>query len=349
MTGKSIYGSHITTELALPQQNKFPILANNGLQQFTGSFWGNHYTIYARTWLPTSHLFNHYHVVIDQNNQATVNTETANKLNILTYNTQLMPFYAGTVDDLNQPGIRAKSIPGKITHYDVVLLEELFDKNLREILIKLTQAAYPYHTRVVGDHSSSLLTGGVMIFSKWPIIKEEQFIFEAKSGIDQFAAKGAIYAAINKDGKIYHLIGTHLQAGETDIETNIRAKQLQEIKNFIDRLLIPNTQPLLIGGDFNIDQFSREIYGLLNTLNVNLPISTGHPYSFDNAINTMSIGKSRSRLDYIFFHNAHENPHISINNVFILRDLNNEIMWPKFDLSDHFPLAGFFDFTPAIN
>lgn len=343
--GKPILSSEIATDLTLPLQTKQRIFNKSGLYEFFGEFWGSKHIVYGMSWLPLGNLYNSYHFVIDKPVENVIKTPSSQQISILSYNTQLMPFYAGVVDDLNQPDIRVKDIPKKISQFDVVILEELFDRDLRNKIVRLMEANYPYHTTTVGQHTSRVLTGGVMIFSKWPIIKENQFIFQASTGIDSLAAKGVMYAAINKQGKMYHVIGTHMQADRNSQSIVARNAQLHEMADFITGLHIPANEPLLIGGDFNIDQFSIEFDNLLTQLNVNLLDNMGYPYSVDGVINTMQVDKIQARIDYIFYSNDHAKPRKAFNNVFILRDLDNGAMWPKFDLSDHFPVLGYFDFS----
>ena len=341
--GKSFFGSSLSTDLSFPNQSQQNILQNKGLEQYPGHFWNGDYIIYARDWLPTGGIFDNYQFVIDKPENISFDTTSNKTLSVLTYNTQLMPFYANIEDDLNQPSTRVKDIPPRITQYDVVILEELFDLDLRITMTNAMKINYPYYTKVVGQNTSKGLTGGVMIFSKWPIIKEDQIVYKAASGIDSLAAKGAGYAAINKNGTIYHVFGTHLQAGSDG--RSARLAQMQELADFIHNLNIPTNEAVLIGGDFNTDESSDDLPILLNTLHVNLVTNIGYPYSSDSNINTMSTGSGHSRLDYVFYNNEHLSPHVSLNNVFILRDLDNEKMWPKFDLSDHFPTASYFNFS----
>ena len=343
--GKKIYGSDIYANLTLPLQIKRNILVNNHFQLIAADFWNNSYQIYARQWTPLTSLVGHYHFTINQPQTSIFNTSSAKRISILSYNTQFMPFYANVINNLNQPDIRVTDIPPKISSYDVVILEELFDKDLRLKIIKLMQVHYPFHTEVVGDHTTKALTGGIMMFSKWPIIKQDQIIYQASADIDSLAAKGVIYAAINKMGIIYHVFGTHLQAAEVNGGHDARQKQLLELANWIENLNIPPHQAVLIGGDFNIHYLSPDFIVLQNTLHVKLLDNIGYPYSTDSDINTMSKGQHRSRIDYIFYSNLHLTAKIAYNKIFILRDLENVKMWPSFDLSDHFPVVGFFDFN----
>ena len=54
-----------------------------------------------------------------------------NQLAIGTYNVQLWPFYANSSMRMNEAKMRAQLIPLNLTHYDVVVLEELMDKKYR--------------------------------------------------------------------------------------------------------------------------------------------------------------------------------------------------------------------------
>lgn len=341
---KTVFGSDIKASMTLPGSLNQPILSVNGLEHYKATFWDPAYSLSARSWMKTAHINNNYHFVIDKNIAAINDTPSNHTISVLTYNTQLMPFYAGAVDKLNQPKIRVKDIPAKIANYDVVVLEELFDHDLRETITNEMKQYYPNMTAVVGSNTSKPLTGGVMIFSKWPIVNEKRIVYDASSGLDALSAKGAAYAAINKNGKIYHLFGTHLQAGDDDESVRSRRKQLSELANFIDLMNVPANEPVLLAGDFNIDEFSKEAQDLLSLLNVTAPANIGFRYSVDNLTNSMNVGKDRKRLDYILYRNTNSKPIAAINNVYILRDLNNESMWPAFDLSDHYPTDSYFAF-----
>ena len=63
-------------------------------------------------------------------------------------------------------------------------MEELFDRTLRNNMINFMSINYPYHTNVLGHDTDKILTGGVMIFSKWPIQKENEIEYDAGNGMD---------------------------------------------------------------------------------------------------------------------------------------------------------------------
>lgn len=341
---KQFFGSYVTSTLRVPGDDERSVFKNDGLQHFDEHFWGSDYKVHVRTWRPKAHIFNNFHVVIDKPEAKTVQTLSDNDISVLTYNTQLMPFYTGVVNDLNQPDVRVHDIPKKITEYDVVIMEELFDGKLRSKMYNDMKAVYPYHTRVVGEGADLPLTGGVVIFSKWPIEKEDQIVYTDSTGVDELAAKGAGYARINKNGKIYHIFGTHTDAGGDAATKRARLSELKEMKNLIDRQGIPANEPVLIGGDMNVNEFSDELPVMLSTLNASMPVNTGFKYSADAVTDTMNNGHDRGRLDYVLYSNEHAKPKQSMNHVYILRALDHEKMWPKFDLSDHFPVSSYFSF-----
>lgn len=343
-TGKSVFGSDLSAKLSFPPTEN-GILINDNFQKFSANFWDKNFTIHSKYSHPLTSIFNNFHFTIDELQNNYFNTREQQKISILTYNTQLMSFYANGVNNLNHPEIRAINIPRKISGYDIVIMEELFDKDLRKTMIAAMQNYYPYHSKVVGHHTTKLLNGGVMIFSKWPILKEDQIVYRACGDIDCFAAKGAAYISINKLGAIYNVFGTHLQAANANGGNLARKNQLIELHEFIQNKNIPPDLPVLIGGDFNIGAKPEEINNLLNTLHVSLISNIGHPYSVDSTINTMMSNHSRRRLDYVFSSREFKKPKSEFNKIFILRDLDNEKMWPDFDLSDHFPVVGYFDFT----
>jgi endonuclease/exonuclease/phosphatase family metal-dependent hydrolase len=287
-------------------------------------------------------LFDNYKIVLNQKPATLTVPPSQEHIRIITYNTQMMPSVAGAVDHLNQPKVRVKDIPVTVQNADVVVMQELFDPGLRETMLETMIREYPYNTLVVGDDSSKMLTGGVMIFSRWPIETEDQIVFKAGSGMDALAAKGVSYARINKNGFIFHVFGTHLQSGTDDAKT--REQQLEEMRNFMLAKNIPVTQPVFLAGDFNIIEGSNEESELNSLLNVQDVENIGYPYSVDALTNGMSTSNDRAKIDYIFAQKDHRQPVLAYANVWVNRALSDEKMWPQFELSDHYPVTGDFYF-----
>ncbi|MFC1842531.1 sphingomyelin phosphodiesterase [Candidatus Dependentiae bacterium] len=186
---------------------------------------------------------------------------------------------------------------------DVITLNEVFDlKSLNALVSEAKKYGYKYRTSVLASWSScfcsilgsgvkwffgkkdkwpTLSNGGVIIFSRFPIKKISQVTFskECSSKPDSIANKGCLYAKINKKGKIYHVFATHTDS----VSKEIRIKQYDVIKKFIEKQKIPKNQPVIIVGDMNMCSFS-ELYKdekkkMLKTLNAKIIKNTGFKYS----------------------------------------------------------------------
>jgi endonuclease/exonuclease/phosphatase family metal-dependent hydrolase len=107
--------------------------------------------------------------------------------------------------------------------------------------------------------------GGLLILSRFRILKASGFVFTQSSGWDSYANKGALYARIQigpNEADYLHLFNTHLQAGEDHSED--RADQLRELAAFITTMTEDDRSPgsssvghpILLLGDLNIDGVS---------------------------------------------------------------------------------------------
>ncbi|RHZ16618.1 hypothetical protein DYB37_005778, partial [Aphanomyces astaci] len=106
---------------------------------------------------------------------------------------------------------------------DVVTFAEAdIDSERAHMLAAFEELNFRHHTTVVADTDpfTSLINGGVLIVSKWPILREAQHIYRnACHYSDCLAAKGVKYARINKtDGaysKAFNVFATHMQVDGT--------------------------------------------------------------------------------------------------------------------------------------
>ncbi|MDI7208929.1 sphingomyelin phosphodiesterase, partial [Leptospira santarosai] len=145
-----------------------------------------------------------------------------------------------------------------IRNQDVIVFDEAFDTNARKILLDGVRSEYPYQTDVIGRtkegwkatlgnyRSEAFTNGGVVVVSKWPIEEKIQYIFKERGcGADFFSNKGFAYVRINKNGRKFHIIGTHVQAQDSacaNLGKVSRMNQFNEIKSFIDSAKIPNNE-----------------------------------------------------------------------------------------------------------
>ena len=274
------------------------------------------------------------------------------KLAIVSYNVQVWPIYAkaGGIT-LNKPGQRVLDIAQKTQNYDVVTMQEVFDAAHRNTLTHQLASTMPYHTEPAFGNKP--LGSGVMIYSRWPIVKSETEVFENCGGIDCGASKGVTYAKLDKNGQMYHVFSTHLQAGSGIKDSAVRMKQVAQIKNFIGRQNIANEEAVIVTGDFNIDAVAcnqqgdcAEMNFLLKTLNASYQLHDNHkllPYTVDGRFNWMSGNNKPAILDHILVLNEHKMPQQRHSRVLVLRGDDDPEMYTgspygDTDLSDHFSI-----------
>lgn len=249
-------------------------------------------------------------------------------LRVLTYNTFLMS--TNLYPNWGQAH-RAAEIP-KTAFFrgnDVVVLQEAFDNASSDALTANASAQYPFHTPVVGRSRSgwdatsgsySATTpedGGVTVLSKWPIVRQEQHIYEDACGSDWWSNKGFAYAELNVNGTRVHIVGTHTQstdpgcgAGEA---AEIRGRQFRQIDAFLDAKNIPASEQVIVAGDLNVDSHSPEYASLLANAGLTAADArTGHPYSFDTQDNSIAAERypddPREDLDHVLHRAGHAKP-----------------------------------------
>lgn len=271
-------------------------------------------------------------------------------LNVLAYNTYMRP----TSLFVNGQSLRQKLLVPELKgrNYDVLILSEMFDDDIRAATLNGLKSEFPYHTKVVGSDSGANQDGGVVIVSKWPITAWAEKVFGSNSsGSDAMADKGIMYAKINKQGRPYHIFGTHMQADKGASDVSTRRQQIQMMKAFVNSRNIPATEPVILGGDLNVDMTGRpsEYQQMLSILNAKHPMMIGNlKATWDPTINKCADSGTPEFLDYLLFSNAHLKPVISLNEVRLHRSWDGwkQLFTDKerWDLSDHFAVYGTFLF-----
>ncbi|EMJ97732.1 sphingomyelin phosphodiesterase [Leptospira alstonii serovar Pingchang str. 80-412] len=300
-----------------------------------------------------------------------VSAASANvEIKILSHNVFLLPKELPGWGDWAQ-NERAELIASSdhIKNQDLIVFEEVFDANARGILLDKIRSMYPYQTDVIGrtpndwdatlgDYKSlSLINGGVVIVSKWPIEEKIQYIFhDSGCGVDYFSNKGFVYVKIDKNGNKIHLIGTHVQSEDSecsDSGVSVRANQFDEIRNFIDSKKIPNDEIVLIAGDLNAIKGSREYYNMLTRLNANEPTYAGIPFTWDTKTNEMAAFYYEKEepvyLDYILVSKSHFQPSVWQNLAYdpISTKTWTAAGYTSDEFSDHYPVYGFIYADPS--
>ncbi|XP_070531616.1 sphingomyelinase C-like [Ptychodera flava] len=270
---------------------------------------------------------------------------------------------------------------------DVIVFNEVFmggcfpgELSLRDLL---RFHGYMHVTSTVGVDSCQLKqvpkveNGGVLIASRWPILAEDEHIYQAvdNTTTDLTWCKGVMYAKINKtteDGEtqIYHVFGTHMQAFTGDSNDRVRVAQAGEMKDFMKTQSITVSEPVIYAGDFNADRLNntKNSEDVLAALDATMPTVVGdYAWTYDRIGNDLKLlnDSYRSWLDYVTYSNGHLLPDASNSSVRVLRlrddpfDVCMESVrrqyvypnsddcrdtWTVADLSDHYAVLGVLDF-----
>ncbi|CAM3736699.1 sphingomyelin phosphodiesterase [Vibrio aquimaris] len=263
-------------------------------------------------------------------------------LNLVTYNVWMLSHVGKYMRERDTLIARSR----EINTHDVVFTQELFRyENVQNILWTMQQY-FPFISNKLDGGGINTYDGGVLTFSKYPIVQQAQHVFQNCKGTDCSADKGILYTKIMKGDSPFHLFNVHLGAWNSQAYRNIRTLQVGEIFAFIDQLDLPNNEPVIIGGDFNIakHKFPLDFEQMQRVLDLEEPTLEGSlEYSFDPYLNehlSYSEESDRERLDYILYRN---NGSISNSSSQIIVPRNfQEDMWGVWDLSDHFAVSAQF-------
>ncbi|MGO4630557.1 sphingomyelin phosphodiesterase [Streptomyces sp. 2RAF24] len=293
---------------------------------------------------------------------------TTPRLKVLTYNTFLMSknLYPNWGQDH-----RAAAIPAApfFQGNDVVVLQEAFDNAASDALKANAAGQYPYQTPVVGRSKSgwdatggsySATTpedGGVTLLSKWPVVRKEQYVYKDACGADWYSNKGFVYAVLDVNGTKVHVVGTHAQSTDPGCSAGeaaqMRSRQFKTIDAFLDAKNIPADEEVIVAGDMNVDSHTPEYATMLADADLApADARTGHPYSFDTALNSIAHYRyptdPREDLDYVLYRAGNARPAGWTNNVVLEQSAPWTVSsWGKSytysNLSDHYPVVGTFE------
>ena len=213
---------------------------------------------------------------------------------------------------------RMLAIANYSNKYDIVLMQENFsykriidDNSNHKISIN--------DRRYVGLMPIRGVGSGLTVLSDKPYTQIIQKSFELCNGrigseFDCWADKGFIYFKLTlSDGTEIDVYNTHLDAGNSDADHEVRKLQLILLGESIKKLT-SDDKPLIIGGDFNIPRDSILGHGILCEFRSELSLSDSQIALPDNEV------------DYIFYRSG-DDVNIEIIESKIADEFNN--------LSDH--------------
>lgn len=287
---------------------------------------------------------------------------------LTTFNVWMMPDKITTFANVSPKKMeRAQLIPNALPDSDVVIFNEAFCHLARPVLLEaMKNIGYIYESPVVGHlvgrAQTKFLDGGVVIVSKFPIEDTDIMRFGGVcAGDDSLADKGVVYASIVKDGRRVHVFASHTQAWTTDIAVKKRQDQFRMMRNFIDEKCIPESEPVIVAGDFNVNKLLNDTNGefttMVNLLECHEPktdVTEETNASFNAEKNPLAADGPSSdgvneRLDFILNCKHHLMPtqgSVKVNPIKASEAWHwNDTKGDFTDLSDHYPVTSNFTFT----
>jgi len=184
--------------------------------------------------------------------------QSQGQLNVLSWNIQMRPIWLFKNHQLE----RASFINEYLQDYDIVVLQEAFEKKCLPILTPgFNHVIYP-------SKQDKQISNGLLILSKYKIEYSETIFFDSCIGIDCVASKGATLFQITKDSIKYQFITTHLQSGNGKSFDKIRLSQIRQIKELMLKNWSFGVRQILIG-DLNQNKGVEKFERLLNLKNCN--------------------------------------------------------------------------------
>ena len=185
------------------------------------------------------------------------NENTEVTVRVLTYNIFLRPLGITTNGNDFKNDRLESFLCQDLSKYDIICFQELFgsfSSRRDKMIIEMYRLGFMYHFESQNSWMSCpffLIDGGLVTFSRYPIIESQQLIFDKGKHADALAAKGVLYTQIEiDDGHLINVYNLHLQSVHK--HQDVREGQLRQFRDFFYETTSPNT-PSLVCGDFNID------------------------------------------------------------------------------------------------
>jgi endonuclease/exonuclease/phosphatase family metal-dependent hydrolase len=225
---------------------------------------------------------------------------------------------------------------------EIVCLQESFDIHHRRLLYE--RLGFDRYYASGGFEATrkvplSVLdtTGGLVIFSKFPIIQDAFRPFNqfTPSLVERIGRKGVLEATIETPYGVMQVFNTHLHKGQNSYSHSIRVKQL---KSILERMRAQRHWPIIFAGDFNEHALmeQKKFVSMLQSRGlthfVSFELYDRMPsYRLNNPLvnNWIDPVKFSCRLDYIL---------VGLTEGFNFKVVQYEPLYPTLSLSDHDPV-----------
>ncbi|HUH73388.1 MAG TPA: sphingomyelin phosphodiesterase [Chitinophagales bacterium] len=269
-----------------------------------------------------------------QTEQSIESPQREDSLKLLSWNIYMLPPMVMFTGKNKRASIIGEELAN--SDYDVLVLQEAFLAGARKRIYNKLKHEYPYEVGPAFRELYSLKTSsGIWILSKHPMKEIAKVKFKRKSGFDnKMARKGALMVEVNKNGQIFEVIGTHLNAGGT---LDIKASQIRQIKEELIDVYHNENHPLVVAGDFNIDKYEENgLDSMICILDMNdYGLEGERQHTFDFTRNDLGDGKSKGVIDFVYFKPGKLKVRNSERRIPLI-----EKIWSKTNksLSDHNPI-----------
>ena len=225
---------------------------------------------------------------------------------------------------------------------EIVCLQESFDVHHRRLLYEHLGLERYYASGGFEETRKAPLavfdtTGGLVIFSKFPIIQHKFVPFNqfTLSLVERIGRKGVLEATIETPYGVMLVLNTHLHMGKNFFARNTRVKQL---KSIVERIKVQPHLPVILAGDFNENALmeQKKFVTILQSRGLTHSIYFEQyefmpSYRIKNPLvnNWLNRSKYSRRLDYIL---------VSLTEDFDLKVVQYEPIYLIPPLSDHDPV-----------
>ncbi|KNE56453.1 hypothetical protein AMAG_02258 [Allomyces macrogynus ATCC 38327] len=174
---------------------------------------------------------------------------SAATLRIMTYNFFLRPPFVSDYHGDSKDQRLSEFIARVLPRYDLLALQETFaGYSTRVSALEAAAAALGFVGHVRGPAGSFLRGGylidsGLLVLSRWPIVRHAKLTYSSAVTVDKLASKGASYSHHvhpTRQDLHLHVFNTHLQASyetepdfESDASVRCRSEQLRELAEFV--------------------------------------------------------------------------------------------------------------------
>lgn len=221
------------------------------------------------------------------------------ELKFLTLNLHRLPL---DVTGPSWPWFRLTTWRDRYAHeFDIVGFQELFEDLQKQTFLTSLRPKLAHISR-------GAPWSGLAIVSRYRLSHTGFVAFRASSGSDSLASKGVQHALAHcPQGSIW-VVNTHLQSGRGGAEEALRrTSQVPQLVQLIQTLRRKKNYPVLLLGDFNLDEASLEYQDLSLLLDRRLGLrdvskglfTAGAHTSLENKVSNFQE-KESLKLDYVW-------------------------------------------------